>query len=111
VKAFSDDLRADAQRILGEQKFNVAEREPSLGGGGAIAKTYLEMAKQSFAKGEDFANKLLAYLNKQTNGVLAYGEDAEANITTLAKAISANEKRKRDIELAAAKSEYGLVEV
>ena len=111
AKAFSDQLRQDAQRVLSEQKFNVAEREPTLGGGGAIAKTYLEMAKQSFAKGREFADKLLGYLNKATNSALAYGDDEEANIATLAKAISANEKRKREVELAAAKSEYGLAEV
>lgn len=106
-KAVYDNLFADAERILNEQAFNVAEREP--GDGPSVAKTYTEWATTAIKTGK--AAQLIGLLNKQNNRSDALTGDEAADTVTLAKAIAANEKRKRDIETAAAKAEYGLSDV
>ena len=118
AKATRDTLIAEltpaAQTILDGIKFDPSERE-STGGGPALAKTYLEWAKIAVKK--DGGSRLAALLGKALNTTItlpAFGtsgdadKDAEPVVKALATAIAANEKRKRDEQLAKAKAEYDL---
>lgn len=110
VAALVTELKADAQRILNEQKFNVAEREVT-GGVPTPAKTYVAWAKEAVEKGTQ--NRMLDLLNGKlgTNHAFVEGdtdEVKEQNITTLARAIAAYEKKKREDAEKASKAELGL---
>jgi len=106
VAAVIGELRALAQTTLTEQKFNVAEREPSTASP-SVAKMYTEWADEAFAKGVQ--EKLLGFLNKACNMSVAFTGDVTADKASLAKAIATNEKRKRDLAAAATKAElFGL---
>jgi hypothetical protein len=111
------ELTPEAQKILDGIRFDPSEREAT-GGGPALAKTYIEWAKIAVKK--DGGVRLAALLGKALNTTVtlpAAGtsgdaeKDAEPVVTALAKVIAANEKRKRDEQLAKAKAEYDLEEV
>jgi hypothetical protein len=108
------ETSAEAQKILDGIPFDPSERE-STGTGPSLAKTYIEWAKLAYKK--DGGTRMADLLGKALNTTITLpaagtsgdaDKDAEPVITALAKAISANEKRKRDIETAKAKSEYEI---
>jgi len=101
---FASELRATAQKVLNAVTFNVAAREAT-GGTPALAKTYLAWAEQAVAA--DGGAKLAGLLGKVLNVVITLTGD-KSDVETLARAIASNEKRKRDIQLAKAKTEYGV---
>ena len=58
--------------------------------------------------GSNLATKLAGLLSKALNSDVALTGDTEADTKTLAKAIAANEKRKRDEQNAQSKAEYAI---
>lgn len=110
VAELRNELRDEAQKCLTAQKFVVAAREAT-GGQPALAKTYIAWAEQAIAQdgGTKLAGLLESVLQKTdpTATVTLTGNTAD-DTNTLARAIAANEKRKRDAQLAAAKAEYGI---
>lgn len=109
AKSTRDALLAEwtpaAQGLLDAIKFDPSEREAT-GGQPQLAKTYINWATQAVKTGKGQA--LADMLAKLNNTTITLSGNEEADVTTLAKAIAANEKRKRDEQLAAAKAEYGL---
>lgn len=103
AKSTRDTLLAEwtplAQEILSAIKFDPAERE-STGSAPTIAKTYLAWATQAVTA--DGGSKLAGLLAKALSNPVPLTGDKDTDISTLAKAIAANEKRKRD----AAAAEY-----
>ena len=102
---FVTELRADAQRILDEVPFNVAEREPS-SVSPSVSKTHTTWAKEAVESGK--AEALLGLLNQKLGTAYVLVGDSEKDVETVAKAIAANEKAKRLAAEQAAKAEYGL---
>ena len=90
-----------AQSIISTIKFDPAERE-LLGGQPTLAKKFIEWATQAVAA--DGGQKLAGLLGKLLSQVFPLTGDKDVDVKTLARGISANEKRKRD--LLAASGEY-----
>jgi hypothetical protein len=118
------ELTPAAQVLLDGIRFDPSEKEGT-SGGPALAKTYMEWAKIAVKK--DGGVRLAAMLAKLLNTTITLpaagtveltgdekqdAEIVEKNnepvVKALATAIAANEKRKRDEQLRAAKAEYEL---
>jgi hypothetical protein len=120
AKATKDSLIGEwtpiAQAILDGIKFDPSTREPSTQAPG-LAKRYLGWAKDAVKA--DGGSKLATILGKLLNVSITLPDigstgdvdkDQESRVKTLAGYIAQNEKRKRDIQDAQAKAEYGLEE-
>lgn len=100
------EWQADAQKILDGIPFDPKEAVRE-GGSNLVAKMYIEWATKAVANGS--ASRLAGLLSKALNSeVVITGTDNEADIKVLAKAIAANEKRKRDEQNAQSKAEYAI---
>tara|TARA_R110000868_G_scaffold300045_1_gene560358 strand:+ start:446 stop:1087 length:642 start_codon:yes stop_codon:yes gene_type:complete len=108
-KGVAESIRAEwqdaAQKILDGIPFDPKEATRE-GGSNLVAKMYIEWATKAVANGS--ATKLAGLLSKALNSDVALTGDTEADTKTLAKAIAANEKRKRDEQNAQSKAEYAI---
>lgn len=114
IEAIRDEYATQAQSILDKIVFDPSEKEAT-GGTPALAKTYIAWATEAIKK--DGGAKLSGLLSNVLNTSITlpapgtsgdFDADNAEGIKVLATAIAANEKRKRDAQLAAAKAEYGL---
>jgi hypothetical protein len=109
AKATTETLIAEwtpaAQKILSGIAFDPSEREPSERVA-PLAKTYIAWADKAVQM--DNGVRLAGLLAKVLGVSITLGTDPAANVKTLARAIATNEARKRALEAAKAKEEYGV---
>lgn len=103
--AFYAHFTPAAQTILDGIKFDPSERE-AVGAQPAISKAALKLAEEIITKGK--GQTAIDSLNKLLGTSSALTGDSAVDVKTLAKAIAANEKRKREIQEAQTRSELGV---